>query len=114
MAAVDVITYVNEPKLKRTQLDPWGTISAMFCLNRPSSYCVWLSTDTQTDTRTTQVFSDPDDPNIPRSHSFSLTECKKATFYSMSILNLQEPPRAIGSGIVNYLFQLLSFSHFRK
>ena len=71
MAAVDVINYVNEPKLKRTQLDPWGTISVKFRWNRHGSYGARLYTDTQTDTqtdrqtdtRTTQVFSDPDDPN---------------------------------------------------
>ena len=46
----DVIDYVNELKLKRTQLDIKGTICRKFHWNRPSSFGVLARKDTDTDT----------------------------------------------------------------
>ena len=48
----DVINYVNELKLKRTQLDIWETICGKFHWNRPSSFGVLARRDTQTHTNT--------------------------------------------------------------
>ena len=57
----DVINYANEPKLKRTPLDLWGTILWKFGWNRPSSFAILARTDTQTDRHThthTQTHTD--------------------------------------------------------
>ena len=43
----DVINYVNELKLKRTQLDIWETICDKFHWNQPSSFGVLAQTVTQ-------------------------------------------------------------------
>ena len=48
----DVINYVNELKLKRTQLDIQGTFCGKFHWNRLGSFGVLAPTDRQTDTHT--------------------------------------------------------------
>ena len=48
----DVINYVNELKLRRTQLDIWEIICDKFNWNRLGSFGVLARTDRQTDTRT--------------------------------------------------------------
>ena len=48
----DVINYVNEPKIKRTQLDIWEIIFGKFHWNWPSSFGVLAPTDTHTHTHT--------------------------------------------------------------
>ena len=56
----DVINYVNELKLKRTQLDIWETICGKFHWNQPSSFGVLARTDTHTHThRDTQTERQP-------------------------------------------------------
>ena len=70
----DVINYVNELKLKRTQLDIKETLRGKFHWCWLSSFGVLAQTDTQTETQThththtdrqtyNPVFSDPNDPN---------------------------------------------------
>ena len=48
----DVINYANEPKLKRTPLDHWGTIFWKFSWNQPSSFALLARTDTHTHRQT--------------------------------------------------------------
>ena len=63
----DVINYANEPKLKRTPLDLWGTILWKFGWNRPSSFAILARTDRHThrhtDRQTPPGFPDPNDHN---------------------------------------------------